>query len=117
MEYLVAKLVSGETIVALSGDAGNDHIQMVYPFEVYKEQTFEDEFMITTTKLRPYLPYSEEQILVLQTQHIIYITPLKEDLAQVYKNMVDAMEAVESEQPVPREDVLSFHVDPVDTIQ
>jgi len=115
MEYLVAKLVSGETIVALAGDSGDDHIQMVYPFEVYKEQSFEDEYTITTTKLRPYCPYSDDPVMVLQNQHIIYITALKEDLAQVYKNMVDAFQEVE--EAGPPEDVKSFHIDPVDTIQ
>ena len=115
MEYLVAKLVSGETIVALAGESGDDHIQMVYPFEVYKEQTYEDEYTVTTTKLRPYCPFTEDQLMVLQTRHILWIAPLREDLAQVYKNMVDAFQEVEAAGPP--EDPKSFHVDPVSTLQ
>jgi hypothetical protein len=116
MDYLVGKLITGETIVALAGEPHKDILQLVCPFEVTKETVQEGDYMVVKTMLRPFCPYTDDKVLMMNPEHFIYIAPLKEELTQAYKDMVDSYEA-SPDEPARVDTSETFYVDPVDTLQ
>lgn len=116
MDYLVGKLVTGEVIVALAGESHNAVLQLVCPFEVTKESVQEGDYMVVKSMLRPYCPYTDDKVLSMNPEHFLYIAPLKGELVEVYKNMVESYEA-SPEEPTRVDNSEVFYVDPVDTLQ
>lgn len=117
MEYIVAKLISGETIVSLTGELQGDLLNLIHPFEVVQDYIHDDESSSIKTSLRPLCPYTSSDIIPMSVSCFVYIAPLKPDLAEIYKSMVDAfIEADSSDEDTVKTD-LSFTVDAVNTIQ
>lgn len=114
MDYIVTKLVSGEIIVGLANEMSDNHIQIAYPYEVIKETVYDEMNSYTKTSLVKYMPYSAEEVLMLQVDKTVYISDLKPELISAYKGMVDSNEAV-SEEPQPSVD--SFFVDASSNLQ
>jgi hypothetical protein len=116
MDYLVGKLVTGETIVALAGDSKGAVLQLVCPFEVTKESVQEGDYVVVKSMLRPYCPYTDDKVLLMNPEHFLYIAPLKPDLIEAYKSMVESYEA-SPDEPTRVDNSEVFYVDPVDTVQ
>lgn len=116
MKYLVVKLISGEMLVALSGETTLKSLNLVYPFEVFKEKRLNEmgeEY--DYTGLRPFCSISAEPVLLLNRAAIAFETPLKEDLIETYCQMVEAY--ITPEDQGTSEDPLSFQVEGPQTFQ
>jgi hypothetical protein len=115
MKYVVAKLLSGETLVALRGEIRETSINLVYPFEVYKEIRYDEEEgkQYTYTGLKPFCSYSEETVYEFNKAAFAFMVPLKDDLAEIYCQMVEALVTPDIQQDV----VKAFRVEGSSTLQ
>ena len=86
--FVVAKLISGETLMATFIEEDEKYIKMDKPVSIktYITEDLEKEAITAS----PYCPFSESSIVIIEKAHILYINKLHKVFETHYKTFIRA---------------------------
>ncbi len=89
-DYVVVKLVSGETIMAMFEEEDEKFVKLNYPINI--RTIIVPEIQRESITAAPLCPFSESTSFVLEKAHIIYIKKLHNQFVSHYKNFLRSYE-------------------------
>ena len=107
IDYVVVKLVTGETIMAVLASQDEEKIELYNPMVVKTIQIQRDGKSYEQTVTVPYCPYTEDQDFVFENRDVMYVKPLHRKIIPFYQLMIGVSSA-------ESDDFMSQYVEPPD---
>jgi len=85
-DYVVVKLISGETVMATFEGEDDKFIKINYPIQI--KTTIIPEIHRESISAAPFCQFSESSSFTLEKSHIIYIKKLHKQFISHYKNFI-----------------------------
>lgn len=106
-EYVVVRLITGETLMAILTAQDEDKIELYSPVVVRAIQIQRDGRTYEQTVTNAFCPYTEDQDFVFENTDILFVKPLHRKIIPFYQVMVGVATMKE-------DDIMSQYVDPPD---
>jgi hypothetical protein len=89
-QYVVVKLISGETVMATFEGEDEKHVKIDYPIQI--KTTIIPELGRESISASPLCQFSDATTFVLEKGHIVYIKKLHSQFISHYKNFIKSYE-------------------------
>jgi restriction endonuclease S subunit len=89
-QYVVVKLISGETVMAMFDGEDEKHVKIDYPIQI--KTVIIPELNRESISASPLCQFSDSTSFVLEKAHIVYIKKLHNQFVSHYKNFIKSYE-------------------------
>lgn len=106
-DYVVMKLINGETIICVVVVEDDDYYTIMFPVQM-KPTKLDNGSKKEVQVGVPWLPYTDDKIIEINKHDILLVKPLNPTTIAYYKNLVDMNEVEEEVEVI----ISSFQTNP-----
>ena len=104
IDYVVVKLTTGETLLAMLAAQDEEKIELYHPLVVKAIQLQRDGKLYEQTVTNVYCPFTEDQDFVFENADVLFVKPMHTKIIPYYQTMVGMASL--------KDDLDSLYVDP-----
>lgn len=115
IDYVVVKLTTGETLLAILAAQDEEKIELFHPLVVKAIQVQREGKLYEQTVTNAYCPFTEDQDFVFENADVLFVKPMHSKIIPFYQVMVgmssvkDDLESLYADPPGEEEGNKVFH--------